>query len=85
VELQAQFVWLALTSELPRTAIAQDAARLASRLDQAGIQLVLGGRCSKRVQAAAGPSVHLFDTMAEMAGFATGLVAALRTRRKRSS
>jgi methylmalonyl-CoA mutase cobalamin-binding subunit len=70
VDLDAPLVWISLTSPLPRGKLNNDLEQAALHLKRYRKQLVLGGQVASRYQAPAGKHVHLFPSLAEMAGFA---------------
>ena len=74
LETDAKLVWIAVTSPLTKTNVEKDLSNLARSLARKEIQVVIGGRGSRRYRLPTVANVHTFASMSEMAGFARGLL-----------
>lgn len=84
LEMDAQLVWIALTSSLPKATVEDALYKLAQRLRRKRVQVVIGGQAASRYKLPSGAHAHVFSSMAEMAGFAKGLLGTLQARRPSS-
>ena len=76
VEMDAQLVWIAFTSTLPRKETQTQLAKLVHKLSKQDIPTVIGGRTAARYLQSGHRHLNHFSSMAEMAGFVRGLLRA---------
>jgi excisionase family DNA binding protein len=69
-------VWLSVSGEVRRDELARDLERMARRLEDGGIHLMVGGRDVAWLARRIGPRMHVGASMAELAAFAGGILAA---------
>ncbi|MHC5108919.1 MAG: MerR family transcriptional regulator [Planctomycetota bacterium] len=74
-ESGAKIVWLSLTAPRPRKLVESEVKQLANKLARRGTHLVLGGRAVRKYRFTPTPTLHVFDSLRELSGFARGILA----------